>query len=80
MVSPWLAAGLRRYDGLSGSGAEEAAVQSEIPEHEDRSGAPAGIAVRHGGVADIDALEPLWLELHRVHQTIDPGAVAVGRR
>jgi ribosomal protein S18 acetylase RimI-like enzyme len=48
-------------------------VQPAIPGHEDRSGAPSGIAVRHGGVADIDALEPLWLELHRVHQEVDPG-------
>jgi len=41
-------------------------------DHEGPPVAPAGVVVRLGGVADIDRLEPFWLELHAVHQAVDP--------
>jgi ribosomal protein S18 acetylase RimI-like enzyme len=33
---------------------------------------PAGVSIRLGGDDDIERLEPLWLQLHEVHQAADP--------
>ena len=33
---------------------------------------PAGVSVRFGGPDDIKRLGPLWLQVHAVHQAVDP--------